>query len=104
MDRNVYFDIDFVALSNEDGRIECNYVYDLDETDDKVIFKTAIPAEELKRGWVGDLFCHLKGSKIINVEDGVTCSRSINNVLLSKITVSCAPNSAVCWTYTFLKD
>jgi hypothetical protein len=104
MDKNVYLGVDFIALNNEDGRIECKHVVSFNEYDDDITFDTDVPIEDIQRGWVGDMFCHLNGCNMINQRHKATYSKSIQNVLLSKITVSCEPNSVVRWRYTFLKD
>ena len=104
MDKNIYIGMDFITLNNEDGRIECNHVVSFNEYDDDITLETDVPIEDIKRGWVGDMFCHLRGFNICNQESKVTTCKSIHNVLFSKFTVSCEPNSPVRWTYTFLKD
>ena len=104
MDENIYDRISYIALNNEDGRIECKYVVSFDEYDDDITFETDVPIENIQRGWVGDMFVHLVGVKFSDMNKNVTTTKSINNVLLSKITVSCAPNEVVHWRYTFLKD
>lgn len=104
MDKNIYLNVDFIALNNDNGRIECKHVVSFNEYDDDVTLETDVPIEDIKRGWVGDMFCHFRGCKLFDQRHKATCSKSILNVLLSKITVSCEPGSVVCWRYTFLKD
>lgn len=104
MDMNVYEMINDIALHNEDGRIVCKHIVDFDESDDDIIFVTEVPMENIQRGWVGDMFVHLNGVRLLDMRHDVTATKSINNVLLSKITVSCAPGEVVRWKYTFLKD
>ena len=104
MSQNVYDVISYIALNNEDGRIECRHVIDFDEICDEITFTTEVPLEDLQRGWVGDMFVHMRGLRLIDMSDNVMTTKSINNVLLSKLTVSCEPGSVVRWRYTFLKD
>lgn len=104
MNGNIYINIDFISLNNEDCRIECKHISSFDEYDDEVVFETDVPIENIKRGWVGDMFCHLSGCKILDMRHKVTSSKCIFNVLLAKITICSAPDTCIRWKYTFLKD
>lgn len=93
-----------VTLSYDDNQYTCNTITNITEYDHEIEFETVVPIEEVKRGWVGDLYYHLSGFDINNNDVGVTSVSCLKEVLCARVTVFAEPGAAVVWKYNFLKD
>jgi len=99
-----YDKIKLVAVQNNDNRYEFKSVTALDEYDHEIVVTSSLQLDGLKRGFIGDLFYHLRGFSIEDEKKEVSSVTGYREVLLARITVSAAPGYAVEWKYTFLKD
>lgn len=93
-----------IILSDDAFRYICDTVRNITEYDHEIEFETIAPIEGLKRGWVGDLYYHIKGFNIDNDNVGVTSVTCLKEVLCARVTISAEAGEAVIWKYNFLKD
>lgn len=94
-----------ITLNDSERRYQCDHVISIDEYDNEIVFETYIPIDGIKRGWVGDLYYHIKGYPIdYNSNVRATSVTGLKEVLCTRITITACPDEAVVWKYTFLKD
>ena len=104
MTNYAYDKIKLVAVQNNDNKYEFKSVTGLDEYDHEIVVTSQLQLDGLNRGFIGDLFYHLRGFSIEDEKKEVTTVTGYKDVLLARITVSAYPDSVVEWKYTFLKD
>ena len=92
-----------ITLTDMNETYLCEHITSIDEYDHDIVVQTIVPIEEIKRGWIGNLTCHLSGCSIENPDNKVNSHVSFKDVLCAKITIT-ADDRIVTWKYTFLKD
>ena len=94
-----------ITLNDASKRYFCEHVSSIDEYDHEIIFETTVPIDEIKRGWIGDLYYHIGGFPLdTNNNTKVTSVTCVKEVLLARVTITACQDEAVMWKYTFLKD
>ena len=94
-----------IIFTNSNTDIAFKYVISFNESDFEVEIETYLPANELQRGWVGNMY--YEATRGINVE---TCEnvdfvykKTIKDVLLARVNSRKDSDDCVIFTYTFLK-
>lgn len=82
----------------------CDTVQSITEYDHEIEFETVIPIDGVKRGWVGDLYYHMRGVHIEDANVEATFVTYLNDVLCTRVKVCADAESPAIWTYCFLKD
>ena len=97
-----------ITLRNEAGEEINLLIHSYDTYSDEIVLKSNIRETDLKRGWVGDMFCYVPAGMDLatgKVVDGTDRRNVYHNVLLRSIESDSAElQEPVTWVYTFLKD
>ena len=101
----VYENIDHIILANLDTSIDLNLVISFHESDLEIEIETYLPAGNLQRGWVGDMYYEI--NRGLNID---TCEKAnsvykkyIKDVLLARVNAYKDGSECIIFTYTFLK-
>ena len=103
MSRYIY-DKFSITLVNDIFCHICDTVDNINEYDYEIEFETVIPIDGIKRGWVGDLYYHIKGLDIDDESIEVSSVTCLKEVLCTRVKVYAEAEAPVVWTYCFLKD
>ena len=104
----VYHRCPRITLTDAVGNWYELYISSYEEYGDEIIIRTSLKETDLKRGWIGNLTCHMLAGI-----DPESCKHITDtgydkkycDVLLRRVEVDNAErDSAVVWKYTFLKD
>ena len=94
-----------IILTNSNTDIAFKRIISFNESDLDIEIETYLPANDLQRGWVGDIYYEVICG--INVE---TCEnvnsvykKAIKDVLLARVNSRKDNDDCVIFTYTFLK-
>ena len=104
MSEQIYTTISLIELRTCDGEHKFNCIMNVDEYDHEIVVESASHVNGIGRGTVGDLFCYVKGSELVDSTKDATVTTCLRNVLLARVTISSPPNMPIIWKYTFLKD
>ena len=101
----VYGRIDNVIFSNLNTSVTLNYISSFNESDLEVEIQTYCPADELQRGWVGDMYYEATRGRNVTTSKNVntTHKKCIKDVLLARVNSYKDGPECVIFTYTFLK-
>ena len=94
-----------IAFINSSTSVIMPYVNSFDESDLEILIETYFPADELRRGWVGDIYfeatCGMDATTGADVN--ATYRKCIKDVLLARVNSYKDGPECVLFTYTFLK-
>lgn len=93
-----------VTLADFNNRYICEHIVSINEYDHEIEIDMEVPVEDVNRGWIGDLYLHMKGFALDNVNTGITSVNCLKEVLCARVKVTADIDSTVIWTYVFLKD
>ena len=71
---------------------------------DEVEIETPVKLDRIGRGWMGDLFVHMRGISIKDVDKRTDEEHIVRDVLCIRCYLNGEQGEAATWTYTFLKD
>lgn len=101
----IYEYIEHIIFTNSNTSVDLNHVISFHESDLEIEIETYLPADELQRGWVGDMY--YETNRGLNIE---TCEKvnnvykkCIKDVLLARVNSHKDGSEAVIFTYIFLK-
>lgn len=94
-----------IVFCNSNTSASINYVNSFHEDDLEVMIETYTPIDELKRGWVGDMYYEAVRGINIETSENVNAkySKCIKDVLLARVNTYKDGSECVIFTYTFLK-
>ena len=100
-----YERLNSVIFSNSNTSVALNYVNHFHESDLEIEIETYFPADELQRGWVGDMYYEAThGMNVTTTKDVNTVyKKCIKDVLLARVNSYKDGPECVMFTYTFLK-
>jgi hypothetical protein len=101
----VYECLDNVILSNPNTSVSLNHIISFHESDLEIEIETYFPADNLKRGWVGDM-CYeaTRGFDITTDQStNTTHKKYVKDILLARVNSYKDGPECVIFTYTFLK-
>ncbi len=94
-----------IIFTNSSTNIAFKRIISFHESDFEVEIETYLPANELQRGWVGDMYyetiCGINVETCDNVNS--VYKKTIKDVLLARVNSHEDGNDCVTFTYTFLK-
>ena len=103
--QTLYRDIDHIICTSFNTSVDLGRVISFHENDLEIAIETYLPADELQRGWVGDMYYEV--SHRIDVETcekvNTTYKKRIKDVLLARVNSYKSGTEGVIFTYTFLK-
>lgn len=103
--QTLYRDIDHIICTNLNATVDLGRVISFHENDLEIEIETYLPANELQRGWVGDMYYEV--SHGIDVETcekvNTTYEKRIKDVLLARVNSYKSGTEGVIFVYTFLK-
>ena len=103
--QTLYRDIEHIICTNLNASVDLGRVISFHENDLEIEIETYLPANELQRGWVGDMYYEV--SRGIDVETcekvNTTYEKRIKDVLLARVNPYKSGAEGVIFVYTFLK-
>lgn len=103
--KTLYGDIGHIICANLNTSVDLNRILEFHENDLEIEIETYLPAHELQRGWVGDIYYEV--SRAIDIETcaevNTTYEKRIKDVLLARVNSYKSGTEGVIFTYTFLK-
>ena len=94
-----------VVLLNSNTSVALNHINSFNESDLEIEIETYFPVEELKRGWVGDMYYEVTHGMSVDTNKyvGSKYNKCIKDVLLARVNSYKDGPECVAFTYTFLK-
>lgn len=94
-----------IIFTNSNTSIAFKHVISFNESDLDMEIETYLPANELQRGWVGDVYYEvIRGTNVETCENvNFVYKKSIKDVLLARVNSRKDNDDCVIFTYTFLK-
>ena len=103
--QTMYRDISHIICTNLNTSVDLGRVISFNENDLEIEIETYLHADELQRGWIGNMY--YEASYGIDVETcekvNSTYEKRINDVLLARVNSYKSETEGVIFTYTFLK-
>ena len=100
-----YKHIGDVIFTSQNTSIALKRIISFNESDFEIEIETYLPANELQRGWVGDMYyetmCGINVETCDNVDS--VYKKTIKDVLLARVNSHKDSDDCVTFTYTFLK-
>ena len=94
-----------IVFVNQNTSVALNHISSLNESDLEIEIETYFPADELKRGWVGDMYYEATYGVDVDTNSHLnsTYKKCIKDVLLARVNSYKDGPECVAFTYTFLK-
>ena len=101
----VYERLSNVIFLNSNTSVSLDYITSFHEDDLEIEIETYCPSNELKRGWVGDMYYETTHGMNVTTNQNVNnvYKKSIKDVLLARVNSYKDGPECVIFTYTFLK-
>lgn len=106
MNSTAYERIGRVHFQNNNIGAGFNYISEFEDSYDTIRIETQIQIDFVERGWLGDItYWATNGfdTKDCNSDDITSEPICVKDVLCVRVEVKSESDSAVTWTYTFLK-
>lgn len=95
--------IEFDGYGEHSSSIEI-FISSFREVGDEIEIETPVKLDGIGRGWMGDLFVHIRGISIKDVDKRTDEEHIARDVLCIRCHLNSEQGEAATWTYTFLKD